>query len=155
MTVFYDHGRRLGKELRMMLTGRSILVVEDEALIAFDLVASLENAGARVQVAGTLANAVEHAQARDWCAAIVDHQLGTETSEPVYAVLELRGVPFLCVTNAPLWLISSPVLTLAKPAPTERVIRIIDAMIERRTRDLPPVIEPNASALPADRAGRG
>lgn len=81
------------------LSGRQILVVEDERLIALDIRNLLETCGCTVMgpVASTAAAlALIGDQLPD--AAILDVNLGSETSEPIAAVLRANGCPFLVLT---------------------------------------------------------
>jgi DNA-binding response OmpR family regulator len=57
------------------LGGCSILVVEDEPLIAMDVVQGLEAAGAAVSVARTLKDALDKVEALELSAAGLDHRL--------------------------------------------------------------------------------
>jgi DNA-binding NarL/FixJ family response regulator len=61
------------------LSGRTILVVEDEPLIALDLKTALEDAGAKVIQAADAASALPLAERRDLSAAIVDFWLGSDS----------------------------------------------------------------------------
>ena len=82
------------------LQGRSILVVEDDYMIARDVQDALEGAGATV--VGPVP-AVEEALRlieRDTIdAGVLDFNLGEERSFPVAEVLEARGIPFLFATG--------------------------------------------------------
>lgn len=78
------------------LKGRDILVVEDEPLIALDLQITLEDSGASVRTARTLARALELVAQEAPDGAILDVTLGdSKTCEPVARELQRLGVPFL------------------------------------------------------------
>ena len=62
------------------LAGRSILVVEDEGLIALDIADAFERAGASVTTASTLRDATRAVEADGLSAVIVDHRLGSDDS---------------------------------------------------------------------------
>ena len=82
------------------LKGARILVVEDEALIALEVQASLTDAGA--QVIGpslTLAEAFALACRETLSAAVLDVRLGRDTVGPVARQLAARGIPFLFYTG--------------------------------------------------------
>jgi CheY-like chemotaxis protein len=83
------------------LSGRRILVVEDEYMIASDLAQSLTDLGvAVVGPAGSVADAVALVAgdpALD--AAVLDVNLGTEKVFPVADALQARGVPFVFATG--------------------------------------------------------
>jgi DNA-binding response OmpR family regulator len=78
------------------LQGCTVLVVEDEALIALDIAESFRNAGAEVVISRTLKDAMEKAELPNLTAAVIDHALhdGLTTSD-VCAKLKERNVPFV------------------------------------------------------------
>jgi DNA-binding response OmpR family regulator len=77
------------------LVGRSILVVEDEALIALDVGEALTSAGARVVMASTLSEALSAAGEPNLSAAILDHGLKHGDSSQVCTRLKERDIPFV------------------------------------------------------------
>ena len=77
------------------LAGHSILVVEDEPLIALDLETSLRAAGARVVSASSLATALNQAECADWSGSIIDFRLGRDDGGALCRLFQSRGVPFL------------------------------------------------------------
>jgi DNA-binding response OmpR family regulator len=83
------------------LLGKRILVVEDEALVAFELQLSLEDEGAEVigpaQSLMTAFEAVTHEPNIDL--AVLDVDLGGEDVYPVAEVLLRRRVPFVFHTG--------------------------------------------------------
>lgn len=80
----------------LALSGRSILVVEDEPLIALDLRKTLESAGAYVFAATQRQHALQLAGHPDLSVAVVDYRLGgAEDSTAICALLEQRGIPFV------------------------------------------------------------
>jgi CheY-like chemotaxis protein len=82
------------------LSGRRVLVVEDEALVAALLSDMLEDAGATViGPAGTLGDAAALARDADVDAAILDVNLHGQRVDPVAATLAERGVPFAFATG--------------------------------------------------------
>jgi CheY-like chemotaxis protein len=77
----------------------SILVVEDEMMIALALEKMLDDLGfQQVALAMSLDQALEAAALGPDCA-IVDYKLGIETAEPLLRVLEARAIPFILVTG--------------------------------------------------------
>jgi DNA-binding response OmpR family regulator len=83
------------------LAGHTILVVEDEPLIALDLRATLEAAGARV-VCATAEQATRAAEQGRLSAAILDARPGSSDHRPIARRLRQDGVPFLFYsTHAP------------------------------------------------------
>lgn len=81
------------------LSGLQILVVEDEPLLAFDYVDELEERGACPVLALNLAEAVAAIEERLPDFAILDVNLGTETSWSVAATLSSKRVPFVLVSG--------------------------------------------------------
>lgn len=111
-----------------MLHGRKILIVDDDAVLAFDWAQNLIDAGAKVQVASTLRQAMAVIDC-DWSAAIIDHELGTETADDLYVELKSRAVPFIIVTgHAPCLVLMPDTLIFTKPVLLQRVIRVLAAM---------------------------
>ena len=80
------------------LAGRSILVVEDEGLIALDIADAFERAGASVTTASTLRDATRAVEA-DGLSAVIDHRLGSDDSAALRVRLKERGVPFVIHTG--------------------------------------------------------
>jgi CheY-like chemotaxis protein len=83
------------------LAGKRLLVVEDEFLIALDIESILQGAGAEVETA----NRVEQALALiktsgSFDAAVLDHKLERETSAAIAERLQADGVPFVFLTGA-------------------------------------------------------
>ena len=82
------------------LSGVRVLVVEDDALMAMDLEATLAEAGAViVGLCQTLDAAIARADADDFAVAVLDFGLGSETASPVARRLANRGVPFILYTG--------------------------------------------------------
>ena len=77
------------------LDGRSILVVEDEPLIALDIVDALEKAGASVLTTDTLKHALVEVERPGIAGAIVDRALKDGDTTPLCERLNERGIPFL------------------------------------------------------------
>jgi DNA-binding response OmpR family regulator len=81
------------------LTGRSILVVEDEVVIAYDLKMALQNAGATVLLTDTPRDADILIESTKIDGAILDHGLNNGQSRQLYASLKRRNVPFVIHTG--------------------------------------------------------
>jgi CheY-like chemotaxis protein len=80
------------------LTGTTVLVVEDQYLLAREVAAALERAGARVlgPVASSAAALAAIDAAPDLHAAVLDFELGGDnTTEALCGVLEARGVKII------------------------------------------------------------
>jgi CheY-like chemotaxis protein len=82
------------------LDGTTILLVEDEYLVAVSTARMLERLGASsVTLAGRLDEALAIAQSEEFDAAILDVNLAGERSDPVADVLAARGIPHLLATG--------------------------------------------------------
>lgn len=91
----------MGSDVSDLVSGRRILVVEDEYLIAADLAEALEELGAEVvgPAANVRAALAEIERADDLDGATLDVTLGQEKSFEVAALLKERGVPFVFLTG--------------------------------------------------------
>jgi signal transduction histidine kinase/CheY-like chemotaxis protein len=82
------------------LAGKRLLVVEDEALVALDIVAALESAGAEVAgAAGTTKEALNIIGSASLDAALLDANLRGQPVDQIAAALAVRNIPFLFVTG--------------------------------------------------------
>ena len=80
---------------------KTILVLDDEMLIAIDIQTQLEELGHRVLVAPALSDALALVDSERIDVAIVDWHLRNEISAPLIDVLKQRHVPFvLCSGEA-------------------------------------------------------
>jgi DNA-binding response OmpR family regulator len=77
------------------LAGRSILIVEDEPLIALDIVGAFQEAGAVALIARSLADAIRLVEHGEVSAAVLDFGLGDGDSDAVCRRLAERGIPFV------------------------------------------------------------
>lgn len=110
--------------------GRSILVVEDEPLIALELQLALDEMGATVHQAAALPAALALAEHTAFSAAIVDFQLGGERCEDLCTALAQRGVPFMFYTGGTehrLANSAAPVVT--KPASMGEVMAVLAPLV--------------------------
>lgn len=81
-----------------MLSGKRILIVEDEPMIALDIEAAVKDAGAIViGPAATLDVAQSLAQSSGLDGAILDLRLGTDSSADLVTMLRAQGIP--CVVH--------------------------------------------------------
>jgi DNA-binding response OmpR family regulator len=82
------------------MTGLRILVVEDDFLIALDIVGALEQAGITVVgPASTAADALQAIAREPLHGALLDIHLGGEPVAPIADALKARGVPFAFVSG--------------------------------------------------------
>lgn len=119
---------------RARLAGSRVLVVEDEFIIALDIQASLEEAGATVVgPALTLQQALEFAEKEKFSAAMLDLRLGRDSASPVAQILTERHIPFLFYTGQPpgdpirrAWPES---VTLSKPATGDAIVQAVAGIL--------------------------
>lgn len=116
------------------LAGAHILLVEDEALIALDLVCEFERFGAAViGPAARLPQALELSAKESISVAVLDVDLQGEDVLPVAQALARRGIPFLFHTgHGTRYELSSrfpdaPVCP--KPVSAERLARVIAGLL--------------------------
>lgn len=81
------------------LRGLRILLVEDDPLIRLDLETSLTELGAIVTAAPDVGRALEALAASALDFAVLDFELGAETSEPIAKAAQARSVPFLYLSG--------------------------------------------------------
>lgn len=88
-------------EIAAIISGGSVLIVEDEALLAFELqLAALDLGGTVVGPAHSLSHALNLvSQEEKIDAAILDVDIGGKDVFPVAHELEKRGVPFVFHTG--------------------------------------------------------
>lgn len=95
-----DQSNGRAGELGNPFRGRSVLVVEDQLLIALDLEALLLDQGASsVQLCGSAEEALRSIRLDRPDLAILDVNLGDTTSFPVAAELQGLGIPFIFATG--------------------------------------------------------
>jgi CheY-like chemotaxis protein len=83
-----------------MAVPRRVLIVEDEVLVSILIEDALTDLGIEVAgVAGTLEEALAHAEAGDFDCAILDVHLQGKDIFPLAEMLEARGVPFVFATG--------------------------------------------------------
>jgi two-component system, response regulator PdtaR len=114
---------------------KTVLIVEDEFLVALDLETVLQRAGYGVLgPAHSVQNAMELIEAKPCDAALLDANLaGGESVLPIAAALRARAIPFVVVTGyaanqLPTELATAPVV--AKPIREQRLIRVLAACLD-------------------------
>lgn len=120
-----------------LLAGKCVLVVEDEVIIAMELQAALEDAGAHViGPAHTLDAALECAAHDELSAAVLDLRLGREPVGPVARLLAQRDVPFVFYSgqpqNDPLRQEWPSAIFLTKPTVPGKLIGAIASLLHER-----------------------
>jgi CheY-like chemotaxis protein len=92
--------RDIGERKQAVLSGRRFLVVEDEPLIALDLAATLERAGADpVRSVGTEREALQMIEDSAFEGALLDANLHGRPVGAIAAALTRRKIPFVFVTG--------------------------------------------------------
>lgn len=82
------------------LAGFSVLLVEDEYLIALDAEQMLRDMGVRdVEIVSTFENAQKRAQAGTFDVAVLDVNINGQLSFPIAEILTARGIPFVFATG--------------------------------------------------------
>jgi DNA-binding NtrC family response regulator len=84
---------------RGKLTGRRILIVEDEMLIAFGLIDIVASFGAAWVSTARVAKALALVASEPFDAAILDMKLAGEPADAVLDALMVRDVPFIITTG--------------------------------------------------------
>jgi DNA-binding response OmpR family regulator len=117
------------------LTGASILIVEDEPLIALDLKATLEAAGASVTCCRAN-DAVRVVGGQPFSAAVLDARPGSSDHRPIARELRDNGVPFLFYsTQAPedvTTVRGAPVVL--KPGRPQEIVAAVALLLGRSVR---------------------
>lgn len=122
------------------LKGFAILLVEDEPLIALDICMTLEDAGATVigpcsSVAHALLLLEQGADPSEVRGAVLDVDLGNETSVPVALKLAEKGIPFVFHSGMDpakaetLTVFDAPIVN--KPSTGATLISAIAAVVDR------------------------
>lgn len=83
-----------------LFSGRAVLIVDDEPLIALDLSAAFESAGAMALSTTSLKTALIFADANELAAAVIDYVMGDEKSDELCMRLSDRKVPFVIYSGA-------------------------------------------------------
>jgi CheY-like chemotaxis protein len=112
------------------LRGCSILVVEDEPLIALDIVTALEQAGAHSTTTTTVRHALILAEHDGLSAAILDHALSDGDSTELCARLKARGIPYVSYSGyAPIEGASENSLHIAKPVAMDVLMSAVEGLL--------------------------
>ena len=119
----------------MPLTGHRVLLVEDDAIIAFDIICAVREAhGEVVGHATSLAAALRLADTPNLSSAILDFKLRSNNSLPVAAKLRAGGVPFLFHTGHPAAVAEAwpgaPILS--KPATRSELLSSLVSLVTNR-----------------------
>jgi CheY-like chemotaxis protein len=120
-----------------LLAGRRILVVEDEMLVLMNIEMMLADLGcSTIHTAASVAEAFAICAENNFDAAMLDVNLGGETSYPVAELLTRRGIPFAFATG---YTISGhhaelqQKLVLRKPYSAERMATVFEQLLHQDT----------------------
>ncbi len=112
---------------------KSILIVEDEPLIALGIHDALSSAGASILSASSVEEATRLIGYAEISGAVVDVRLGSEDASAVCQLLARRGIPFVFYTGQPS---SSPIFAewpnvqvFHKPAPFNQIVLAFARML--------------------------
>jgi len=120
--------------MELLLRGRSILVVEDEPIIALDIADAFEQVGAEVVTSFSLREALGLVETDRWSAAVVDHLLQDGESSPLCQRLSERDIPFVVYTGfAQLGGACGQAEQVVKPADTGSLVAKITSLIDRHS----------------------
>jgi CheY-like chemotaxis protein len=119
---------------RLPLADTSVLIVEDEALIALDIHAALSANGASIIAATKGAEALELIHKAEISVAVLDINLGDSDCSAACRALFRRQIPFLFYTGYP----DAEVLkewpdtpVLIKPAKTRVIVECVGALVKQ------------------------
>jgi PAS domain S-box-containing protein len=121
---------------------KRVLVVEDEALIALDLISALENAGYAVLGPATnVGQALDLLNQTACDAAVLDINLGSATSEPVAARLTSMGIPFVIMSGLtdhqrPASIRNAPFI--GKPLDPKNLVSMLESLLAKPDPSMPP-----------------
>jgi DNA-binding response OmpR family regulator len=119
------------------LAGCAIFLVEDEALIALDIAAAFEEAGAHVVISHYLSEALEIASHHDWSAAILDYALVDGDCTALCEQLIARGIPCVIYSGHSVLPSSSEICVhVAKPITPDVLVGAVDRLLRRDSNEL-------------------
>ena len=116
-----------------ILTGRSILIVEDEPLIAIAIANAFTQVGARVLTVRSLRDALAAVEDDSLSAAVLDHALGDGDSSQLCARLKERSIPFVLHSGySSLEGACSDAVFVAKPASPQVLVSVVQELLSTR-----------------------
>ena len=113
-----------------MLDGRRILIVEDEAIVAFVAEDAITDAGGIVVgPVSRLSDGLEIAQSEDFDAAVLDINLRGEKVFPLADLLRDKGVPFVFTTGYEQVDWQGDAVKLDKPYDEESLVKVLSSIL--------------------------
>ena len=117
------------------LWGRSILVVEDELLIAMDIAGALEKAGAHATMTTTVRHALILVEHDGLSGAILDHALSDGDSTALSARLKERRIPYVSYSGYAAVTGADPAAPhIVKPVPMHMLLTALEELLPRTPR---------------------
>jgi DNA-binding response OmpR family regulator len=119
------------------LSGVTMLLVEDDLLLAMDIEDTLAGMGAVVvNVCHTLDEAMARADVNDFAVAVLDFSLGSDSVTPLARRLARRNVPFILHTgmsrSEPSLMEWRDSIIVEKPASPQTLVTAIRSVLERQ-----------------------
>ena len=115
---------------RPKLKGRAVLVVEDEPLIAMEIMEAFQKAGALVTMTTALRQALILVEHDGLAVAILDHALNDGDSTELYLRLKERDIPFVIYSGFPeVSGIAAEAPLVQKPARADVLIETVEALL--------------------------
>ena len=112
------------------LKGRSILIVEDEPLIALDIAQAFERVGAVITTSRTLRHALILVENDGLAAAVLDHGLGDGDSSLLCERLKERDIPFVLYTGfSKVEGVCGDGVLVHKPASSDALVQIVTELL--------------------------
>jgi DNA-binding response OmpR family regulator len=113
------------------LKSRTVLIVEDEPLIALDIAFALEAAGAVTLTAHSLREARQLVECKDVSAAVLDFGLGDGDAEWLCHHLSDRNIPFVLHTGySDPRTACSTAISIPKPSPPSAIVRAVTGLLQ-------------------------
>ena len=117
------------------LTGRLILIAEDEPLIALEIMQGFEEEGARVIMARTLAEGLRAVEDPALSAAILDHALTDRDTSEICARMKKRNIPFVTYSGYDdLVGVCREGVHVNKPASMSVLVATVKSLLAERTQ---------------------
>jgi CheY-like chemotaxis protein len=119
------------RTIMSILSGRTILVVEDEEVIAYLMEEVLTLAGASVVIAPTLKRALSYLdQNRDIAVAVLDYRLPDGNCLPICDRLLKQGIPFMiCSALGAIGGSARSGVQLSKPVSLDELVLIAEGLV--------------------------
>jgi CheY-like chemotaxis protein len=83
------------------LTGQTVLLVEEQTIVALDFQSALQDAGAKVVVARDAAEALASIEKTAFTSAVLDLRPSSDDHRTIARALNKRGVPFMFHATQP------------------------------------------------------